>query len=154
MVADGCETFMGLAVPRAPDLPTLQRWGVDVGKRLQRPIVITFAGDLGAGKTTLVRAICDGLGVVPLEQVTSPTFALVQSYAAPGGTVTHCDLYRLRSAAELDQLGWDEIVAQASVLLIEWPERARDTLPAGTVAITLAHDPDGADRRLLRVALT
>lgn len=86
--------------------------------------MITLAGDLGAGKTTLVRAICEGLAVADVSAVTSPTFALIQEYAAPRGTIVHADLYRLKSSAELDALGWDEILATADVLLVEWPERA------------------------------
>ena len=63
----------------------------------------------------------------------------------------HVDLYRLRSAAELEALGWDEIVDNAAVLLVEWPERAAATLPRDTIAITLSHDSHNPDRRLLRV---
>ena len=137
--------------PRSPDRDTLEAWGRAVGAALPRPVVITLAGDLGAGKTTLARALCAGLGVTNLEEVTSPTFSLVQQYPAPRGPITHVDLYRLRSDAELDALGWDELVATAPVLLIEWPERATATLPRDTIAISLTHDPLDAERRSLRI---
>ncbi len=137
--------------PRSPDRDTLEAWGRAVGAALPRPAVITLAGDLGAGKTTLARALCAGLGVTDLDQVTSPTFSLVQQYPAPRGPITHVDLYRLRSDAELDALGWDELVATAPVLLIEWPERATATLPRDTIAISLTHDPLDAERRGLRI---
>ena len=137
--------------PRSPDRDTLEAWGRAVGAALPRPVVITLAGDLGAGKTTLARALCAGLGVTNLEEVTSPTFSLVQQYPAPRGPITHVDLYRLRSDAELDALGWDELVATAPVLLIEWPERATATLPRDTIAISLTHDPLDAERRNLRI---
>lgn len=137
--------------PRAPDRASLEAWGRALGAALPRPAVVTFTGELGAGKTTLVRAVCAGLGVTNLGAVTSPTFALIQEYPAPGGTVVHADLYRLRSTTELDGLGWDELVANASVLLVEWPERAAGTLPAGTIAVELRHDPDHPDRRRLVV---
>lgn len=137
--------------PRSPDRDTLEAWGRAVGAALPRPAVITLAGDLGAGKTTLARALCAGLGVTDLDQVTSPTFSLVQQYPAPRGPITHVDLYRLRSDAELDALGWDELVATAPVLLIEWPERATATLPRDTIAISLTHDPLDAERRTLRI---
>jgi tRNA threonylcarbamoyl adenosine modification protein YjeE len=114
-------------------------------------VVVTLSGDLGAGKTTLARALCAGLGVRALEEVTSPTFSLVQQYDAPRGPITHVDLYRLRSDAELETLGWDELVATAPVLLIEWPDRAASTLPRDTIAITLTHDPNDATRRMLRI---
>lgn len=137
--------------PRSPDRDTLEAWGRAVGAALPRPAVITLAGDLGAGKTTLARALCAGLGVTNLAEVTSPTFSLVQQYPAPRGPITHVDLYRLRSDAELDALGWDELVATAPVLLIEWPERATATLPRDTIAISLTHDPLDAERRCLRI---
>ena len=137
--------------PRSPDRDTLEAWGRAVGAALPRPAVITLAGDLGAGKTTLARALCAGLGVTDLDQVTSPTFSLVQQYPAPRGPITHVDLYRLRSDAELDALGWDELVATSPVLLIEWPERATATLPRNTIAISLTHDPLDAERRTLRI---
>ena len=98
-----------------------------------------------------VRAICAGLGVTDLAAVTSPTFALIQEYASPAGPVVHVDLYRLRSDAELVALGWDDIVAGASILLVEWPERAAGTLPPHTIALELRHDAEHPDRRLLTV---
>lgn len=148
---DALEHLLGRGAPRAPDRDSLDAWGRALGAALPRPTVITLEGDLGAGKTTLARALCAGLGVVDLAAVTSPTFALVQQYDAPGGAVVHADLYRLRSDAELDALGWDEIVHTAAVLLIEWPERAVSSLPPHRIAITLSHDPLDDARRVLRV---
>lgn len=145
------EFLVGRGAPRAPDRASLEAWARALGAALPRPIVITLAGELGAGKTTLARALCAGLGVVDIGAVTSPTFALLQEYESPQGVVRHADLYRLRSAAELEALGWDEIVATASALLVEWPERAEGTLGNRTVAIELRHDPEHADRRLMTV---
>lgn len=138
--------------PRAPERDSLEAWGRAVGAALPVPAVVTLEGDLGSGKTTLARAICAGLGVSALGAVTSPTFSLVQQYDSPRGPVVHVDLYRLRHESELEALGWDELVATAPVLLVEWPERARHTLPPETIHITLAHDPAHAGRRVLRVA--
>jgi tRNA threonylcarbamoyl adenosine modification protein YjeE len=151
VAADTLTHLLGRGAPRAPDRDSLEAWGRAVGVALPRPAVITFEGDLGAGKTTLARAICAGIGVTALDAVTSPTFSLVQYYDAPRGPVVHVDLYRLRSRAELDALGWDEIVETAPVLLIEWPERAVDTLPSDSIGITLLHDPENPTRRLLKV---
>jgi tRNA threonylcarbamoyl adenosine modification protein YjeE len=144
--------LLGRGAPRAPDQASLEAWGQALGAALPRPAALTFAGDLGAGKTTLVRAICRGLGVRDMAMVTSPTFALIQQYEAESGSVTHVDLYRLRSAAEIDTLGWDELVDTASVLLVEWPDRAGGALPPDAIAIELRHDPEHPDRRLLRVS--
>lgn len=150
-LSDELERLLARGAPRSPDRDSLEAWGRAVGAALPRPTIVTLAGDLGAGKTTLARALCAGVGVKNLDAVTSPTFSLVQQYEAPTGTVVHVDLYRLRSDAELDALGWDELVATASVLLVEWPERALHTLPGLVISITLTHDPSDPERRLLRV---
>jgi tRNA threonylcarbamoyl adenosine modification protein YjeE len=81
--------------------------------------------------------------------VTSPTFALVHEYQAPRSPVHHLDLYRLDSPAQLDAIGWDEIVGARALVLIEWPERAGDRIPSGYVTLSLQHLDHDPDRRLL-----
>ena len=125
----------------------LRDWGRRFGRAAHSPLVVTISGELGAGKTTLVQAICAGYGVT--GEVTSPTFALVHEYSASRSCVQHLDLYRLERPDELDALGWDEIVFGQDVVLIEWPERAGDRLPDGHVTLSLQHLPDDPDRRLL-----
>jgi tRNA threonylcarbamoyladenosine biosynthesis protein TsaE len=120
-------------------------WGELFGRGLRAPIVITLAGDLGAGKTTLVQAICRGYGVQ--EAVTSPTFALVHEYHAPRSSVFHLDLYRLDNPGQLANIGWEDILAANALVLIEWPDRAAGQLPAATHAIALAHVADKPDIR-------
>lgn len=137
--------------PRAPNRESLDAWASAVGAVLPRPVTMTLAGELGAGKTTLVRALARGIGVTDLQAVTSPTFALLQEYAAPQGPVVHADLYRLRTDAELEALGWDEVVATAPVLLVEWPERAETSLREPVITIDLRHDPEHLDRRVMKV---
>ena len=121
-------------------------WGERFGRAAAAPLVVTLAGDLGAGKTTLVQAICRGYGVT--EPVTSPTFALVHRYASPRSAVYHLDLYRLRGPADLTNIGWDEIVEAHALVLVEWPERAAGALPRH-VPIDLEHLPDDDTRRVL-----
>ncbi len=128
-------------------LPELETWGEHFGRAASAPLVVTIAGDLGAGKTTLAQAICRGYGVA--EPVTSPTYALVHEYASPRGPVYHLDLYRLADARELDGLGWDEIVGAHALVLVEWPERAGGRVPAGAVSLDLEHHPADDARRLL-----
>jgi tRNA threonylcarbamoyladenosine biosynthesis protein TsaE len=106
----------------------LQQFGEDLGRELQAPAVIGLSGELGTGKTTLVQAICRGLGARVLA--TSPTYALVHHYDASGGRpVYHVDCYRLRTPAEAQDLGFDDMVREGAILLIEWPERAGPWAP-------------------------
>ena len=121
-------------------------WGERFGRAAQPPLVVTLAGDLGAGKTTLAQAICRGYGV--REPVTSPTFALVHQYAAPRSTVFHLDLYRLSGPEQLTNIAWDEIVSAHALVLVEWPERAGDRLPEH-VPLDLEHLPADETRRVL-----
>lgn len=125
----------------------LRAWGEAFGRAARAPLVVTLTGDLGAGKTTLAQAICRGYGVE--AAVTSPTYALVHEYEGTRSPVYHLDLYRLESPAELLQLGFDEIVAAPALVLIEWPERAGDRLPAVHVPIGLEHAAVDPARRVL-----
>jgi tRNA threonylcarbamoyladenosine biosynthesis protein TsaE len=134
---------------RAADLTRaeLLAWGTAFGRNLVAPAVVALSGDLGAGKTTLVQAICAGYGV--LDPVTSPTFALVHQYRGGPAMVFHLDLYRITAPDELTNLGWDEIVDANAVVLVEWPERAAGALPPDTVHMRLAHVPGAPDVRRL-----
>ena len=124
----------------------LREWGNSFGQAAQAPLVVTLSGELGAGKTTLVQAICAGYEVT--DAVTSPTYALVHEYSSPRSRVFHVDLYRLESEAQLTNIGWDEIVNGDALVLVEWPERAGDKLPPH-VPIALEYDPGDASRRIL-----
>jgi tRNA threonylcarbamoyladenosine biosynthesis protein TsaE len=118
----------------------LNEFGEQLGRALRAPAIIGLSGDLGAGKTTLVQAICRGLGAaVP---ATSPTYALVHHYDSPAGLVYHVDCYRLRSSQEARDLGLDDILSQRAILLIEWPERAGHMMPPLDRYFHLTHDTD------------
>ncbi len=125
----------------------LVHWGEQLGAGAHPHLVITLTGELGAGKTTLAQAICRGYGVT--EQVTSPTYAIIQEYSAPRSPVYHVDLFRLESAAELVEIGWDEVLQSRALVLVEWPERAGSRLPANHLPITLDYAPGAPDRRIL-----
>ena len=131
----------------AMDEAELRDWGRRFGRSARAPLIVTIRGDLGAGKTTLVQAICEGYGVT--QEVTSPTFALVHEYESPKSPVQHLDLYRLDRPEQLDALGWDEMMASRALVLVEWPERAADRVPHGHVTLSLQHLPDEPERRLL-----
>lgn len=127
--------------------PELVSWGKRLGQQIVPPLLITLDGDLGAGKTTLARAICEGFGV--RDEVTSPTFAIVHAYEAPKSPVYHIDLYRLDGPRDLQNIGWDDLVQSDALLLVEWPERAGDLLPAQHVPIQLRQLDGDPDRRVL-----
>lgn len=125
----------------------LRHWGEELGKSITPPLLITLTGELGVGKTTLAQAICRGYGVT--DEITSPTYALIHEYPAPKSPVFHIDLYRLDSPEQLTNLGWDEIVASRSLILVEWPERAGSRLPEDHLPIDLDYVPGEPTRRIL-----
>lgn len=141
------EVAAGVALDEA----AMASWGRALGRVLPSGTVVALHGDLGAGKTTLVRALAEGLGVLDRADVTSPTYAIVHEYATPLGPVLHADLYRLRRREELEPLGWDEALAGARAALVEWPERAPAAVPADAWHVTLAHVPGRPSVRSLRV---
>ena len=133
------------------DQATLEAWGREFGALLPVGSVVALHGDLGAGKTTLVRALAIGLGVRDLDAVTSPTYALVHEYPTDTGHVVHADLYRVRRAEELEQLGWHDAIRAARATLVEWPEQVPGALPREAWHVELAHVPHRPDVRALRV---
>ena len=109
--------------------------------------MIHLRGELGAGKTTFARAFVRAL--LPGTRVKSPSFALVEPYALPGGALYHVDLYRISDPSELEALGVRELATPGSGLLVEWPERARGALPAPDLDLLLEH---AGERRALTLA--
>ena len=127
----------------------LRAWGERLGERVTPPTVIALSGDIGAGKTTLARAICRCYGVT--EDVTSPTFAIAHEYGALKSVVHNVDLYRLEGPGDLQNIGWDDLVRDDALLIVEWPERAAGALPTGHMPLELRHIRDDAARRVLVV---
>ena len=105
----------------------LQAWGRRIGGEARTPLVLCLRGDLGAGKSTLARALAHGVGVE--GDVPSPTFNLVFRYDTPRARVWHLDLYRLERDDEVWELGWGDLGADGDLVMIEWPERAEALLP-------------------------
>ena len=128
-------------------LDELRDWGERLGATLKPGAIIALQGDLGTGKTTLAQAICRGVGI--LEDVTSPTFALVNEYHVDRGSVFHLDLYRLNGPADLTNLAWDDIINSGEIVIIEWPERAGDRLPDEAKHVRLDYIAGDDSRRLL-----
>ncbi len=111
--------------------------GKTIGQLLQGGEVLALMGELGAGKTTLVRGIALGAGIAP-EAVSSPTFTLVQEYRGPIFLV-HVDLYRIHQSHDLDHLGLSDYFDGQHTVVIEWADRASSTLVADHLQIYLCH---------------
>src|SRR3954453_21215511 len=121
--------------------------GRELAPTLSAGDVLLLYGDLGAGKTAFVRGLAEGLGV-SREEVSSPTFTLIQEYRGGRLTLFHVDLYRIEDPREFDELGLDEI-AEDGVLAIEWAEKLPAAPRRGVVVVRIAHGDD--DRRQIRI---
>lgn len=97
--------------------------GRSLAEVLRPPKLVVLRGDLGAGKTTLVKGIAEGFHAASQEDVTSPTFTLIHEYRGPDVALYHIDLYRIDTPRELETLGIEDLISENSVLLIEWGEK-------------------------------
>ncbi|SDD16702.1 tRNA (adenosine(37)-N6)-threonylcarbamoyltransferase complex ATPase subunit type 1 TsaE [Aquimonas voraii] len=136
-------TSTGRLVLDLPDEAASQRLGQRLAATLPARAVVHLRGDLGAGKTTLARALLRALGVE--GAIKSPTYTLIERYPVEGGEVAHLDLYRIADPEELSFLGLDELADSARLWLVEWPDRGAAFLPAADLRIGLA--VEGAGRR-------
>ena len=120
----------------------LEAVGEALGRALRPGELVTFEGDLGAGKTTFIQAVVRGLGVS--QPATSPTYSLVHRYHGSRGPVFHLDCFRLRSPDEAADLDWEGLLAEGDAILVEWPERAGGWIPQPGRRFRLSHvaDPD------------
>jgi len=123
------------------DTEAMERLGAALGAHLRGGEVIYLRGDLGVGKTTLVRGLLRGRGHD--GPVRSPTYTLVEPYELPPLTLYHLDLYRLADAEELEWIGIRDLLDATSVALVEWPERGRGVLPAADLSITIRYQDPG-----------
>lgn len=111
----------------------------NIASMLQAPAMVYLQGDLGAGKTTLARALLQALGVS--GRVKSPTYTLVEPYSIQGIDYYHFDLYRLSSPLELEAIGIQDYIKPNSICLVEWPEKGQGILPKPDLVINLQIDP-------------
>jgi tRNA threonylcarbamoyladenosine biosynthesis protein TsaE len=131
--------------------PDLIAWGRSIGAEAEPPLFIALRGPLGAGKSVLARAIARGAGVQ--DAVPSPTFNLLLRYpASRGRELVHLDLYRLTTASEVTELGWEALGGEREVVLVEWPERAEEMLPLDRWDVTLERVPGRPRLRDLEAA--
>ncbi len=118
--------------------------GREMAEELAAGSVLGLCGDLGAGKTELVKGLAAGLGYEGL--VTSPTFTLLHEYRGGSRPLFHFDFYRVEAAGEIVDLGWDELVEEEGVLAVEWPERFPGLLPPETLILDIEFRPGGGRR--------
>ena len=124
-------------------------FGRTLAELLSPPKIVLLRGDLGAGKTTLVKGIAEGFQAASEEDVTSPTFTLVHEYRGPRANLYHIDLYRIDTPRQLETLGLDDLVAPNSILLIEWGEKFTRFVHERDVEIAL--ESVGENSRQIRV---
>ena len=120
--------------------------GEQLGKRLLPGSIIAYRGDLGAGKTAFTRGLARGLGCA--EQVTSPTYTVVNEYLSGRMPLFHFDMYRLRSADDLWDIGWEDYLDRGGVCAVEWSENVADAMEG---AITVTIEKTGDDARCITV---
>ena len=125
-----------------PDEAATDRLGAVLATRLRPRDVVALEGGLGAGKTTLARAILRAAAGDPRLVVPSPTFTLVELYDTPRGAFWHFDLYRLEAPEQVFELGWEDARADG-IALVEWAERLGPLLPRERLTVTLATEGDG-----------
>jgi tRNA threonylcarbamoyladenosine biosynthesis protein TsaE len=135
-----------------PDAAATEHAGAAVARVLAAGMVVTLAGDLGAGKTTLARGVLRALGW--RGPVKSPTYTLVEHYPLSNLYLYHFDFYRFDDVAEWDDAGVAECFRDDALCLVEWPERVAGRLPDPDVAITLAHASVDATGRTLTATAT
>jgi tRNA threonylcarbamoyladenosine biosynthesis protein TsaE len=131
----------------APDADAMRAIGGRLAQALLAapagaPILVTLAGELGAGKTTFAGGLLAALGHA--GPVRSPTYTLIEPYRLHGRDVQHCDLYRLRHPDELDDLGWRDLLLPGAILLVEWPEKAQGRLGPVDLAVSIEYANDDA----------
>ena len=121
--------------------------GWTLGKTLRGGEVLAITGELGSGKTQLVKGIAQGLDIAPSE-ITSPTFALIHEHEGRL-PLYHIDLYRLETPRDIESIGLEEYFTRNAVVAIEWAERATSLLPPNRVQITLSHLADDTRRVII-----
>ena len=125
-------------------------FGRTLAELLAPPKLVLLRGDLGAGKTTLVKGIAAALDAADEEDVTSPTFTLIHEYRGPRANLFHIDLYRIDTPRELDTLALDDLRSENSILLVEWGEKFPRLVRERDVEIALQRE--GENGRRIRIS--
>ena len=135
-------SLMARPVRQIADEAAMQSLGRELAELLPAGTLVSLSGELGAGKSVLVRAIIHTLGYT--GRVKSPTYTLIETYEAPGPSgkiihIAHLDLYRLEDPAELDYLGFDDVLKDHELVLIEWPEKGGERVPRSDLQVSITY---------------
>ena len=123
-------------------LDNIQEAAKEFVKLIDQDTVFAFHGEMGAGKTTFIKAICEELGVE--DVINSPTFAIVNEYrSASAELIYHFDFYRINKPEEAYDFGYEDYLYSGALCFIEWPEKIEDLLPGDTVNVTIRENEDG-----------
>ncbi len=118
--------------------------GAHLAEKLGPGAVVAFTGDLGAGKTAFVSGMARGLGIP--NRVTSPTFTIVNEYEGGRLPLFHFDMYRLGSADELFDIGWEDYLTRGGICAVEWSENVSDAMEPGTITVSIRRGDDDNSR--------
>jgi tRNA threonylcarbamoyladenosine biosynthesis protein TsaE len=118
--------------------------GAHLAEKLGPGAVVAFTGDLGAGKTAFVSGMARGLGIP--DRVTSPTFTIVNEYEGGRLPLFHFDMYRLGSADELFDIGWEDYLTRGGICAVEWSENVSDAMEPGTITVSIRRGDDDNSR--------
>lgn len=127
-----------------------EKIGAAIGKIIPAGTVLAYRGDLGAGKTAFTRGLARGLGFT--DAVTSPTYTIVNEYLGGRLPLFHFDMYRLSSADDLFDIGWEDYLDRGGVCAVEWSENVREALPPDAVTVTIARCPENDGWRSITIA--
>jgi tRNA threonylcarbamoyladenosine biosynthesis protein TsaE len=116
-------------------LQEIERAARDFWQEFSTGRVFAFHGEMGAGKTTFIHALCSGKEV--RDTVGSPTFSIINEYQYPGGKIFHIDLYRLKDEEEALRAGVEDVLYSGELCLVEWPDRAPGIFPSGTIQLRI-----------------
>ena len=122
--------------------------GQALAQRLRPGDVLAYYGDLGAGKTAFTRGVAAGLGIP--DRVTSPTYTIVNEYEGGRLPLFHFDMYRLGSADELFDIGWEDYLSRGGVCAVEWSENVEEAL-GDAVRVEIRKDPSEPDKRMITI---
>ena len=127
---------------RISDLELIREAAREFIQHIGEHRVFAFYGEMGAGKTTFIKAICEELGVE--DVITSPTFAIVNEYPSSDGPIDHFDFYRIKKLEEVYDMGFEDYFYSGALCFIEWPELIEEILPDDAVRVSITEQTDGS----------